>query len=418
MSCIFGRAHCKPWHSKGSSKSIRKDTDDAPGKCVSMDQLVSVQPGLVPQMLGFLTNLRIWGATIFVDHFSDYVYAVLMRDLTLDETLLAKTAFEQHASEGGISISSYRADNGQFADSGFQQAVKDAHQKITFCAVGAHHQNGIVERQIKEFTLISRTLLLHAKRHWPDNITTMMWPFALKEAVYHLNRLSICPDGCSCETTFFNVDTDLFDPTTFHVFGLPCFVLDSRLQSGIAGPPKWELQSWLGIYVGHSPSHAGSVALVLNPWTGHLSPQFHVVFDDFFSMVPYMAKGEVPPHWASLVKTSQEKVTEEDYDLAKTWLFSDAEVGDITMQDTNKNTTTQTPDAASGSTLVCPLVSFESQPLLNSGDFESMTNTAEISHRDDSIPRPFLDSIIPLALSASDALSAPPLMNLELLGLR
>jgi hypothetical protein len=89
MSCIFGRAHCKPWHSKGSSKSIQKDTDDAPGKCVSMDQLVSVQPGLVPQMLGFLTNLRIWGATIFVDHFSDYVYAALMSDLTLGETLLA-----------------------------------------------------------------------------------------------------------------------------------------------------------------------------------------------------------------------------------------------------------------------------------------------------------------------------------------
>ncbi len=77
-----------------------------------MDQLVSAQPGLVPQMSGFLTNLRIWGATIFVDHFSDYVFAALMRDLTLDETLLAKTAFEWHASEGGISISSYRADNG------------------------------------------------------------------------------------------------------------------------------------------------------------------------------------------------------------------------------------------------------------------------------------------------------------------
>jgi hypothetical protein len=174
--------------------------------------------------------------------------------------------------------------------------------------MGAHHQNGIVERRIKELTRILRTLLLHAKRHWPDYITTMMWPFALKEAAYCLNRLSIRPDGRSCEATFLNVDTNLFDPTTFHVFGSPCFVLDSRLQFGTAGPPKWEPQSCLGIYVGHSPSHAGSVALVLNPRTGHVSPQFHVVFDDFFSTVPYMAKGEVPPHWASLVETSREKV--------------------------------------------------------------------------------------------------------------
>ncbi len=100
---------------------------------------------------------------MFVDHFSDYVYVALMRDLGLDETLLANSAFERHANEGGISITSYRADNGRFADAGFQKAIKDANQSITFCAVGAHHQNGIVEWRIKELTLISWTLLLHAK---------------------------------------------------------------------------------------------------------------------------------------------------------------------------------------------------------------------------------------------------------------
>ncbi len=133
-------------------------------------------------MAGFLTNLRIWGATILVDHYSDYVFVALMRNLTLDETLLAKTSFERHANEGGVNIESYCADNGRFANSGFQQAGQDCDQKITYCAVGAHHQNRIVERRIKEFTLISQTLLLHAKRHWPDYVTTMMWPFALKEA--------------------------------------------------------------------------------------------------------------------------------------------------------------------------------------------------------------------------------------------
>jgi hypothetical protein len=104
-----------------------------------MDQLVLAQPGLIPQMAGFLTNLCIWGATIFVDHFSDLVYVALMRDLTLDETLLAKTSFERFASNGGVTINSYQAINGRFADAGFQQAIKDANQTITFCAVGAHH---------------------------------------------------------------------------------------------------------------------------------------------------------------------------------------------------------------------------------------------------------------------------------------
>jgi hypothetical protein len=131
-----------------------------------------------------------------------------MRDLTLDKTLLAKTSFERFASNGGVTINSYQANNGQFADAGFQQAIKDANQTITFCAVGAHHQNGIVERCIKELMLISCTLLLHVKHHWPDYITAMMWPFALKEASYRLNWLSLQSDGHSCEATFFGIDKD------------------------------------------------------------------------------------------------------------------------------------------------------------------------------------------------------------------
>jgi hypothetical protein len=60
----------------------------------------------------------------------------------------------------------------------------------------------------------------------------------------------------------------------------------------------------MGIYVGRSPSHASNVALVLNPKTGHVSPQFHVVFDGDFTTVPYLRSTTVPPHWAELVHSS------------------------------------------------------------------------------------------------------------------
>jgi hypothetical protein len=136
-----------------------------------------------------------------------------------------------------------------------------------------------------------------------------MWPFALKEVAYCLNRLSLHSDGQNCEATFFNVDKEFIDPSIHHTFGSPCFVLDSHLQSSIGDATKWEPQSCLGIYVGHSPSHAGLVALVLNPQTCHVSPQYHVVFDDQFTMVPLVEKNEVPPNWAQLVKNSTEKVT-------------------------------------------------------------------------------------------------------------
>ncbi len=115
--------------------------------------------------------------------------------------------------------------------------------------------------------------------------------------------------------------------------------MDSQLQSGIGGASKWEPGSWLGIYVGHSPfpSHASFVALALNPWMGHVSPQYHVVFDDLFTTVPFMEKSEVPPHWADLVERSREHVTDEHYELAKMWLFSTHEPGDISMPDCTNN---------------------------------------------------------------------------------
>ena len=55
-----------------------------------VDQIVSAQPRLIPQMSGFLTSYRLWGCTTFVDHVSEYVYVNLMRDLSLSETLLGQ----------------------------------------------------------------------------------------------------------------------------------------------------------------------------------------------------------------------------------------------------------------------------------------------------------------------------------------
>ncbi len=38
--------------------------------------------------------------------------------------------------------------------------------------------------------------------------------------------------------------------------------------------------------------------------TGHVSPQFHVVFDNDFTTVPYLRSSQVPPFWTDLVSAS------------------------------------------------------------------------------------------------------------------
>ena len=103
-----------------------------PGDGVSVDQIVSAQPGLIPQMSGFLTSKRLWGATTFVDHVRYYVYVHLMQYLTLDETLLAKEAMEKVMAQAGIYVKHYHADNGRSADNGFIYAINTKDQKITF----------------------------------------------------------------------------------------------------------------------------------------------------------------------------------------------------------------------------------------------------------------------------------------------
>ena len=76
---------------------------------------------------------------------------------------------------------------------------------------------------------------------------------------------------------FSNTNAVNFQLKHYHTFGCPVYILDSRLQMNPKGVPKWNPQSTLGIYVGHSSAHAVSVALVLNSKTGLVSPQYHVV---------------------------------------------------------------------------------------------------------------------------------------------
>ena len=97
-----------------------------------MDHLVPDQPGLIPQMSGFLTNLRINGATVFVDHFSDHVYVYLMKNLTLEEILEAKAVHERILQSIGVSAQAYHADNGRFSDKGFIDACRSNQQIIIF----------------------------------------------------------------------------------------------------------------------------------------------------------------------------------------------------------------------------------------------------------------------------------------------
>jgi hypothetical protein len=245
-----------------------------------------------------------------------------MRNFTLEKTLLAKRAYEKVLKRAGRTAWHYHADNRRFSDKGFHKDIDDKGQEITFCGVGVHHQNGIIENRNKQLTLGAHTLLLYGIRHWPQLVDSLFWQFAMKAMAEQMNSLHVNLESQTPELIVYSVDLETIPVKNFHTLFCPVYVLDHRLQSACGpGPPKWEPRSCIGIYLGHSPFHAGSVALmVFNPKTAQVSPQYHVVFDDNFSTVPYMERGEVPPKWEDLCCLLAESATDESVNLAREWM--------------------------------------------------------------------------------------------------
>ncbi len=163
----------------------------------------------------------------------------------------------------------------------FKASCDKHQQEVTYCAVGSHWQNGLAECFIGIVTQTARTLLLHAMAQWPTVVNKEFWPFAICHACTFHNEL-VHPDLNKSPHHLFTGSPALWKLDDFHVFGCPVFIQDKRLQDGDS-LPKWKACSWLGVYIGHSLQHAGNVPVVYNPLTTHISPQFHVIYDDQIS---------------------------------------------------------------------------------------------------------------------------------------
>lgn len=271
-----------------------------------MDQLVSPTPGLIPQRKGSLhSTSRYLGATVFVDHFSDFTYVHMMiGNPTGKTTVEAKNAFERVAAEHGVTIGHYHADNGLFDSKEFKEDIRKCQQTLSFCGVNAHHQNGKAESRVKDVTIGARTALLHAAHRWPKAIHASLWPAAMKNYVNLCNALprKFVPGAKTGRKkqpdAYVDSPISRFSGTTvepnldhFHPFGSPVYVLEDKLQAQHAHN-KWSDRSKVGIYLCHLPHHASNVPLVLNTRTGHVTPQFHCVYDDAFATCKRDAKFE------------------------------------------------------------------------------------------------------------------------------
>ena len=291
-ACMFGKATRRKWRHKDSDKDAPKFIPTKPGQVVSVDQMMSPTPGLMAQMVGKPTKARYNCATVYVDQATGCGFIHLQKSTDGEETVKSKVAFERWSAEHGVKIQHYHADNGIFNSKVWRAACTANGQGLTFAGTNAHHQNGVAERRIRDIQDGTRTSLSHAHRRWSSAITANLWPYAARmyqDAINNAPNLKF-KDGRTPMEGFAGT-TVTVNPRDWYHFGCPAYVLDTALQSGTIFH-KWKDRSVAGIYLGRSPQHARSVALILNITTGMVTPQFHVKFDPSFHTTK---KGEEIP---------------------------------------------------------------------------------------------------------------------------
>jgi hypothetical protein len=160
--CLFGAMTKIPWCGKESKSSHEVFIATKLRETVSVDQMVSTKVGFFTQLKGKLAKKRYRCCTIFVDHYSRLHFMHNQIDDSFVETVATKHTFEKFVAKNGVHIHHYHCNNGRFADNAFKESCESSRQRLTFCAVNAHFQNGIAERIIRDILESTQKLLLHA----------------------------------------------------------------------------------------------------------------------------------------------------------------------------------------------------------------------------------------------------------------
>ena len=92
-TCLYGKATKRAWRLK-QEKQRQNITTLNPGEDISVDQMVSAVPGLIAQMVDFLTKQRYRYVTVFVDQASQMGFVYLQRTCSAEETIEVKRAFK------------------------------------------------------------------------------------------------------------------------------------------------------------------------------------------------------------------------------------------------------------------------------------------------------------------------------------
>ncbi len=338
-ACIMGKQGRTPsgnTNTKDNKEGVLSKNVVVPGQIVYSDQFSTRLKGRgVPQHSGIAQKDEIIGGTVFYDASSKYLDVQLQVGFTATETIKSKLVFERMAADVGVKILSYHTDNGIYRSEEFLKELKEKGQGIKMSGVSAQFQNGAAESIIRSVIQSARTMMIHANLRWPEVSDETLWTYALKHAVHLHNVMPQEETGYSPLERWTRSKSKHSDLVLEHVWGCPAYVLSPKLRDG-ASVPKFEARSKRGQHMGYSPLHSSSVGLIRNLKTNHVSPQFHVLYDDHFETVTCTDENPPPRSvWETMYMFQRSPDVDWDYDvappeLAVEWLTPEEQVSRIT----------------------------------------------------------------------------------------
>jgi len=144
-----------------------KTEDLKPGDCISADHYFPPIQGRLPHSFGKEQNGYTCGS-LFVDHASGKIFNFPQYSNTANETVSSTIKLETMARDEGFKIKKYHSDNGIFSSADFKDHCDSLQIKYSFSGVGAKHQNGVFEQNIKTVAQWARANMLHLAHSWPQ----------------------------------------------------------------------------------------------------------------------------------------------------------------------------------------------------------------------------------------------------------
>jgi len=173
------------------------------------------------------------------------------------------------------------------------------------------------------FSQLPGTILLHAMAHWPTTVTEAYWPFVIRHAVTLYN---IAPrnDNTISPWEAFTGFPSSKTAIDCKVWVCPVYVFHKSLQDNPSTAKTWTSCCWQGVFVGLSSLHASNVALVYNPLTQHMTPQFHLTSDESFSTTTSSVSTDLDSRLDSLFTNTSDGPYTTNMTAGDTYLFPDS----------------------------------------------------------------------------------------------